>query len=185
MCPDGETLSAYLDGEIEEPWSRTIHKHIESCGQCRQRLQTLQRINHILLEDSSPDYLESMEKVKRRIQITQVAENSARVSFWKRKVTFPIPVAVAAIAAIVFFGFYFLLIQPGRSSMRLVKIKTEPSGSTEVQVAAPIEDIEQLLKSLDKNQFRREVIIQLPVDSKFSFIGKPAIMRETEFIRGK
>ena len=186
MCPNGETLSAYLDGEIGEPWNSTIRKHLETCEQCRQRLKTLQRIDHILLEDYAPDYLDSMEKVKRRIQITQVAENSSRPSLWKRKISVPVPLGIAAAALLVFvFGLYFLFFLPQRNGMRFVKIKTEPSGSTEVQVAAPIEDIEQLLKSLDKSQFSKEVIIKLPGNSKFNMVGEPAIMRETEFYRGK
>lgn len=186
MCPDGETLSAYLDGEIGEPWNSTIRSHLETCDRCRQRLKTLQRIDHILLEDYAPDYLESMEKVKRRIQITQVAENSLRIPLWKRRISIPMPlgIAVAAILVLV-FGLYFLFFMPQKNGMRFVKIKTEPSGSTEVQVAAPIEDIEQLLKSLDKSQFSKEVIIKLPGDSEFNMVGEPAIMRETEYYRGK
>jgi len=186
MCPDGETLSAYLDGEIGEPWNSTIQNHLETCERCRQRLKTLQRIDHILLEDYAPDYLESMEKVKRRIQITQVAESSIRPPIWKRKIAVPVPLGIGAVALLaVVFGLYFLFFIPQRNNMRLVRIKTEPSGSTEVQVAAPIEDIEQLLKSLDKSQFSKEVIIKLPGNSKFNMIGEPAIMRETEIYRGK
>ena len=184
MCPDEETLSAYLDGEVEEPFKSKITEHVKACVRCSGKLESLQRIKSILLEENDPEYIESMENVKRRIQISVVADNyffGRLNSFWKRKVALPVPLAVAAIVLFFIFGFFLISNIADNSGIHLMKIRTEPSGVTEVQVAAPIEDLEQLLKFIDNSNFKKEVIIKLPSQSQFLMLGKPAIVKEAEF----
>ncbi len=189
MCPEDDIISAYLDGELEPSISIKVEKHIAGCEKCQEKLKTFQRISHILLEDDSPDYLASMEKVKRRIQISQLASDrgmskeSVRSSWWYRRIEFPLPLAIAAMLLIVFLGMVLFLKIPSANSVRMMRIKKEPSGVTEVQVSAPIEDLEALLKTLDNNDFKKEVIIQLPPKSQFLMMGEPKIMREAEFTR--
>ncbi|GEM_PF-1502127 len=184
MCPDEETLSAYLDGEVEEPFKSKIAEHVKECVKCSAKLESLHRIKSILLEENDPEYIESMENVKRRIQISMVADNyffGRLNSFWKRKVVLPLPIAIAAIVLFFFVGVFLISNIPGNSGIHMMRIRTEPSGVTEVQVTAPIEDLEQLLKFIDNSNFKKEVIIKLPAQSQFLMFGEPAIVKEAEF----
>ncbi len=189
MCPEDDIISAYLDGELESTVSIKVEEHIAGCERCKEKLRAFQRISHILLEDESPDYLASMEKVKRRIQITQLASEGrrnreiAKIPWWHRKIEFPLPLAVAAMVLIVFLGFMLFFKMSSSNGVRMMRIKKEPSGITEVQVSAPIEDLEALLKTMDNSDFKKEVIIQLPPKSQFLMVGEPRIMREAEFTR--
>ncbi len=186
MCPEDDIISAYLDGELEDSISAKVEEHIAQCDRCRKKLRAFQRISHILLEDESPDYLASMEKVKRRIQISQLAsaDRAKRLPWWTRKVEFPFPLAIAAMLLIVLLGTAVFVRFPSTNrNLRMMHIKKEPSGITEVQVSAPIEDLEELLRTINNDSFKKEVIIQLPTKSQFLMIGEPQIMREAEFTR--
>ncbi len=189
MCPEDDIISAYLDGELDSSVSARVEEHIADCPRCKEKLRAFQRISHILLEDESPDYLASMEKVKRRIQISQLASEGKagrgieKNSWWHRKVEFPLPLAIAAMVLIIFLGFMVFFKMPSSNGVRMMRIKKEPSGVTEVQVSAPIEDLEALLKTMDNSDFKKEVIIQLPPKSQFLMVGEPRIMREAEFTR--
>jgi hypothetical protein len=64
-----------------------------------------------------------------------------------------------------------------------MSIKKQPSGVTEVQVAAPIEDLEQLLKSLDREPGNQQIIITLPEDTEFLQFSEPKMLRADEYSR--
>lgn len=62
-CPSGETLSRYLDGELDGDGSLRVEEHLESCPRCRQRAEELDRTGEFLLRAAAassavPDYLE-------------------------------------------------------------------------------------------------------------------------------
>lgn len=40
MCPDKELFSAYVDGEVPEPWCSRLAEHIASCEKCRNVVST-------------------------------------------------------------------------------------------------------------------------------------------------
>lgn len=40
MCPDKELFSAYVDGEVPEPWCSRLADHIASCEKCRNIVAT-------------------------------------------------------------------------------------------------------------------------------------------------
>jgi hypothetical protein len=85
---------------------------------------------------------------------------------------------------LVFLGMGGLLIFLGtRPNFPFMSIKRQPSGITEVQVAAPIDDLEQLLKSLDNESGHEQIIITLPADTEFLQFGEPKMLRADEYSR--
>jgi hypothetical protein len=123
-----------------------------------------------------------MERVWNRLKAESVSSEARMLPFFKRRVPVPLPLAAAAAVLIVLLGFSSVFLMT-RGNLRMMKIITEPSGSKEIQVAAPIEDLEVILKSLESQEFKRETIIELPENSQFFILGEPVLLRADEFTR--
>jgi len=184
MCPEEHILSAYLDGEVEPPWRPRIEDHLRDCASCRQALEEMQWVRERMRAQEGPDHRPALERFRTELSLRRGLTWPARLGFWRRKVSIPLPVAVLAAALIFLLGASLLLLQ-SRMEFRRMSIKREPSGVTEVHVAAPIEDLEVLLKALDKEMPTREIVITLPKDSRFLIMGEPKILRAADFIRSQ
>ncbi|MDC7219667.1 MAG: hypothetical protein PQJ59_06985 [Spirochaetales bacterium] len=53
MCPDKSLLSAWYDGEVEEPWKEKIDKHINECVRCRAVVEEFKKAS-LFLQDEPP-----------------------------------------------------------------------------------------------------------------------------------
>jgi hypothetical protein len=66
-----------------------------------------------------------------------------------------------------------------------MSIRHGPAGTTEVIVAAPVEDLEQLLRTLDQPSRASQLVIHLPADSQLIMVGEPQLVREADYSRGR
>ena len=181
MCPSGETLSAYLDNEVEVPWKKVIEEHLTLCLSCKHKLDEMIFIGEQLALESVPDFRASQERGRSRLaELNSIVQ----VSFWRRRVALPLPAAAAAVLLLIILGFSTLLLSM-RTDYRFMSIRTQPSGSSEVFVKAPIDDLERLLKSLELNGRRQEIIIQLPKELNFFVVGEAEMFRAAEYKRDK
>jgi len=178
MCPDKETLSAYLDGEIELPWRERLGKHIKECPACQEYLDSLRQLSGRLRADPEPDAGPSLERLKHRLAARAAYPASGRPPIWRRRITLPLPLAagVGLVILCLAVGLFAAALNL-KSSVPRMSIKKLPYGATEVEVAAPIEDLEKLLKSLDQPAFTEEIIFTLPEDSRFIMAGEPRMLR--------
>ncbi|UCF96756.1 MAG: zf-HC2 domain-containing protein [Spirochaetaceae bacterium] len=181
-CPNPDLLSAYFDGEIQSPWAERIREHIDTCERCQKAVVKLEDLRRILLADQEPAAEDSLHRTRERLQSSLSVRQWRKPPLWRARISVPLP-AVAAIL-LVFLGMGSLLIFLGtRPNFPFMSIKTQPSGITEVQVAAPIEDLEQLLKSLDKENVNQQIVITLPEDTEFLHFGEPRMLRADEYSR--
>ena len=182
-CPKPDLLSAFSDGEIESPWSERIKEHLETCPRCRLTLTQLGSLRRVLLADEEPAAQGPLERSRERLLSSQALRlRHPRRTLWRRRVSMPVP-AIGAML-VVLLGMGGLLIFLGtRPNFPFMSIKRQPSGVTEVQVAAPIEDLEQLLKSLDQEPGNQQIIITLPEDAEFLQFGEPRMLRADEYSR--
>ena len=44
MCIDSQMLSAYLDGELPEPYRTQVEEHLEHCAACRKHLEDMKAL---------------------------------------------------------------------------------------------------------------------------------------------
>ena len=183
MCPDAETLSAYFDGELAGFWAERIEQHAAQCASCRQRLHTFKDLREHLTEAQEPDYKESMDRVWRRLVISREAMANSRGPVWKRRISLPLPVVALAASVLLVLGFVVAL-NLAKGEMGMMTITTEPSGITEVQVSAPVKDLETLLRFLEKQDRKLEEVILLPKDSRFIIFGESVLLKEEEYIGG-
>jgi anti-sigma factor RsiW len=175
-CPAGDTLSAFVDGELQAPWEQAIARHAETCPACRQRVVRFQRLRERLANDVAP--------APRLSPPWQQPPRPKPVPFWKRRIALPLPAAAAAGLAILALG-VALTVVAGRADLPWMRIRHAPTGAMEVIVAAPIKDLEQLLRNLDQPPQSTGLVIQLPANSPLIMVGEPQLVREADYSRGR
>lgn len=182
-CPNPDLLSAFFDGEVQSPWSEKIQEHIETCHRCQQAFGRLDSLRRALLADAEPPVEDPLERTRERLHSLRSARlRRRRRRLWRMRISMPVP-AIAAMF-VVFLGMGGLLVfLTTRPNFPFMSIKRQPSGVTEVQVAAPIEDLEKLLKSLDQEPGNEQIIITLPEDTEFLHFGEPKMLRADEYSR--
>jgi hypothetical protein len=124
--------------------------------------------------DAEPDASAVMGRVW-----TRIVDETEHRGFWRRTVPIPMPALVGGLSVLVFLAFSLVYLA-GRGSVGRMAITTAPSGVKQVQVEAPIAELEALLKSLDSDSPSRELIIKLPADSTVSTVGEPLLLREAD-----
>jgi hypothetical protein len=183
MCPDLATLSALVDGEVEDPWKSRIERHIDQCEACRRRREELLQLVSLLREDREPDSPDSMARLGGRLAVLGL-KRAYRVPLWRKRVVVPFPTVAVAALLMFMLGMSTLMLS-FRSDYRSMSIRTQPFGTTEVKISAPIQELEQLLHALDRNASQQELLIRLPDEPKFLQIGEPQFVREADYIRGR
>ncbi len=181
MCPDREILSAWMDGELEAPWSGAVEEHLRGCAECREKLGALERTRELLQSDPEPELAGPMERVRRSVLARGLAERPA-TPFWRRKVAMPVPLAAAAMLLVMLLA-GALVLSLARGSLGLMAISRPPSGGTEIRIAAPVNDLETLLGAIDRQAASGEDVIKLPKDVVLTTVGEPRMGREDEFVR--
>ena len=182
MCPELRTLSAYLDGETPSHLSESIRSHLRGCPQCQARLERLKSVKQHLNQAEHLDDRYSKARVWARLKDSSARGPEDKDAFWRRRINLPLPLVALATGLFVLLGFALVLTVANRD-MRMMKITTEPSGITEVQVAAPIRDLEKILQYLEKQEANKESIIQLPEGSEFYVLGEPVLLRAKDMTR--
>ena len=181
MCPDFKTLSAYFDGEIDLPWAKKIEEHLLNCPKCKQKVSDFYTVSDFLGKYRDEEIYGPMERVWKKISISR--RDLKYKSIWDRKVSLPFPAAAAAACIILFFGVLsvFNFINSFRNDFGTMKITRNSYGVTEVQVEGSIQNLEDILASLEKTKFSDEVTIKLPEESEFFIVGEPVYLKSEGF----
>jgi anti-sigma factor RsiW len=183
MCPEGELLSAFFDGEVQAPWAERVEEHVRTCTRCRERLERLRRLRELLQSDPEPEYQRSLQHTWEALLSRIWRSFNRGRSFWRTRVAVPLPAAAAALFLLFALG-VLLVFATVRPSLPWMTIKREGTGVTEVQVAAPIKDLEALIRSLDSQPATEEIIITLPEESTFILMGEPRMLRAADYHGG-
>ena len=183
MCPDKQILSSFVDGELAGRWETVIEKHVFNCSRCREIVDRYHAIDKQLASLTTPNLSQSKSRVWQLLVAAREELILSTPPFWRRRISVPVPALAAAFTLVLVLGFalFFNLYRNGLSTM---KITTEPSGLTEVQVAAPIQDMERLLAALESQTGNTEVLIQLPEDSEFLVFSEPVLLKAADYRRG-
>ena len=52
MCIDLQMLSAYMDGELKEPYRTQVKEHLEHCAACRNLLENMKKLDEKIQKDT-------------------------------------------------------------------------------------------------------------------------------------
>jgi hypothetical protein len=175
-CPSRDTLSAFVDGELQDPWGQLLAGHLEACPACLETVARFRRLRELLASDPAPE--------PRLAAPSLPGRRRKAASLWKKRIELPLPAAAAAALAILALGMALALLG-GRTTQPWMRIRHAPTGATEVIVAAPIDDLEQLLRNLDQPPQTTGLVIRLPANSRLLMMGEPQLVREADLSRGR
>ena len=184
MCPDRQIISAYLDGEIEAPWNAAISEHLASCSSCQAVHARMAETRRALKDEPPVDWRAPMERVRHALRTRVPPVRLPEAPVWERKVSIPLPVAALAAAMVLFLGVTLAVTQL-RPRIGLVRITKAPAGGTEIQISAPISELETLLKSVGAEDSAREDVILLPKNVRLLPVGEPRMGKAAEFPKVK
>ena len=103
MCIDDQLLSAYLDGELQEPFRSQVEEHIGYCQACAERLEEMRRQAQDL-RDAAFDRVAleaNKDKVWQKLDGKFFQEDGKKSRF-RRKIELSLPGFITAAAAVVF-----------------------------------------------------------------------------------
>ncbi len=181
---DRRLVAAYLDGLLDANAAARVGSLLESDPAWAAELARQKRVRDLLATATAPapDTAAAGVRVWRRVAAS--AAYAPREPFWRRPLVVPFPLALGTAALVLVLGFG-LVYTAARGSVGTVRITTVPSGLKQVQIQAPLADLQQLLRSLESDASGREVIISLPDASQRFFVGEPVFLRAAEVDRSR
>jgi anti-sigma factor RsiW len=182
LKPDRGLIAALLDGTLDGPVARRVGGLTETEPAWAAELALQRRVRALLVCDPLPETVAAAGRVLLRLQASVAAPRPRPL--WQRQLSVPLPVAFGT-AALVLAMAFGLVHTSARASVGTMSITTVPSGLKQVQIQAPMSDLQQLLRSLESESAGREVIISLPESSQLFFVGEPALLRAADVDRGR
>lgn len=180
MCPEKSILSAYFDGEVDLKWSGEILKHIESCEECRLYLDELKQQSEVLQSLPTPDFTDSLQKVKMRIRARNTVSGSTR--FWERRITLPVAAAAAAIFATVLSLGVSMGTSGHENSLLAAETDKGPYSSEIVNLPGnKIDELFSMMETSSSDDFSSNSIVELPADVNLIFNGDSQLVRSAGY----
>jgi hypothetical protein len=184
MCPDRQVLSWYLDGELPSPWKEKMETHLESCAECRKRLETYRSFSSASI--GGDNIAAARDRVWNRLaaSLPEKPVKSRRLfqerdGLWNRRVTLPLPAAAAVFIVFVFFAILAL------KSRGTVRISDAPPMASAIDMdlygIAPVSDMNGVLQYLSGQDTSEFMIIRLPESRSFSSFGEPAFLKAADY----
>lgn len=176
MCPDKNLLSAYFDGELDEPFASKIAAHIAECGTCEHIVDSYSKVSSILQQAEEPEMASSYGRTREFILDRFAGLQPSPV--WKRRLLVPAPV-LAAVAVIVIglsVGLFISLSSQNETPVFDSVTRTRIEGVQFVSFDA-------ILDYLDARGNGSAFIFTLPQDAKFQFFSEPTLIKASDYKR--
>lgn len=176
MCPDRQLLSVYLDNELPSPWREKLEAHLESCVECQSSLNRYRSWSDA--SNSAVLFAESVEAAKARVWRKLSALNATELALplWRRPLTLPLPLAAAAIAALIIASGFLFRSPPAANDQTVAEIGYDQGK------AIPVSNMEDVLRYLETQDSQAEiVIIRLPESQYFNLSGQPSLVRAADY----
>ncbi len=112
MCLDDKTLSAYIDGELSEPWKTQVEEHLLHCQSCKHRFEQQKSLGRQIQAARIQDFEfeDQKERVWKYLKSNVVSEEPTR--FMKRRLYVRTPALIGVAAAFVcLFAINFFVVQ--------------------------------------------------------------------------
>ena len=103
MCIDAQMLSAYLDGELKEPYRTQVEEHLAHCPACRKHIDDMKAVGERMRAcDYKDDLLTRKKDDIFSMLDRKYFQDGRKVSFIRRRFEISMPSLVTAAAAVVF-----------------------------------------------------------------------------------
>jgi anti-sigma factor RsiW len=170
MCPEGGVLSAYLDGELEDPWRSSVEAHIALCRACASTIERLRAVRERLAREEEPDLVDAMARVRNSL-VSRLPVPSRR---W-RSVVIPAPIAALAACLVLLLGGGLVLsaLRPWETST--VRFTSSPTGIRQFEIKGNPEDVRKILAALNTDAVDSVITLDIPSDFRLAPFGEPEL----------
>ncbi len=171
MCPDRQTLSALVDGEVPSPWNEKLLRHVESCAECSRAVRDFRSLSEKLGRAGPADAEAARGAVWARL------EDASRIRrpepLWRARFSIPLPVAAAALLTFAVLSTLVISSRRENTALRLA-ISAVSEVNPALSHGASLESVLQFLEAQDA---KVSVTVQLPPGAGLEAYGKPVFMK--------
>ncbi|HUW41076.1 MAG TPA: zf-HC2 domain-containing protein [Rectinemataceae bacterium] len=198
MCPDRELLSAYVDGEVPEPWNGRLEGHIADCEACAKAVDGFRALSARIRSAGAEGFDESaaLSRMRARMEAALSARGEPALphrsaaprhsaEFWRRRVALPLPAAAAAAVAVI--ALLALTLSGSFTTLRSAAPALAAAPQTgPIQAMATAAELpppgggqtismDELLRYLESKNGQAALTIRLPSGASFDNSGTPVI----------
>ncbi len=171
MKVDSASISAYLDGEVEEPFRSSIAAIIEDDAAAASTAAMIQRLRRALPRTPSTIVEVSAARSWEALQAAALRRPSRQRI---RRVALPLPALIGTAAALVMMiGLTISALLPERPTAGDYLANAD---GVDVTIRVDGNDMEQVLQWLVDKNMLGEVDIQLP-EQQFEIVGEPVLLK--------
>jgi len=185
MCFDEQTLSAYVDGELDSSQQLIIKNHLQECSICRNNTDVIKSIdNQLKFSDGEVD---SFTKEAVWTRLAHSTSSSKGLGFWQRGfVISPSFVLSFSFLFIAILGLgIFFAVTKGNNLLVAENDSNTSFNYDQFPLDIPVDNVEKILAYFDIHDEPLEVFIQLPGSSDFIIQGEPRLLRKVDYIAGR
>ena len=195
MCPDRQIISLYCDDELPSPWKEKAETHINSCSDCRAKLEAYRSLrsdmckdypvfNNTFADTGDRVWAGLMQKIpsKQTALYTAKRGGNEHKRYFNHKIYLPFPVAAAAAAILIITA--ILAIRGLNKPVEQKYIDLMAGIESERQEVFPdSDDLSEIIRYLASRESSDYLIIQLPDSRNFTNLGEPALIRAADYSR--
>lgn len=168
MCIDLQMLSAYMDGELVEPYRTQVEEHLLHCATCRNLLHSMEALDRKVQDDSfSEEELGRNKDVIYEKLDNKLFRDKSRISIFRRRIQMSVPAMIATAAAVTFIfvgGFMLFGSNAGQTSDILPSFSVN-AGAENVRYVSNTESLdnyslEEILQYLDSKGYNVDISIK-------------------------
>lgn len=168
MCIDSQMLSAYLDGELKEPYRTQVIEHLEHCAACRKHLNDIRALSNRVRNTAFTEEELGRKKDAMLEMLDKKYFQNNKISFFRRRFEMSLPQMVTAAAAVVVIfvcGFMFFGSNPAQTDDILPSFAV-PADSQNVRLVSSksgsLDDytLEEILQYLDAKGYQVDISIK-------------------------
>ena len=184
MCYDNLTLSAYVDGELDEVESSAIGYHLKSCNKCSDKVNRFKSIRRQLEDSKQSESSFITDTVWTRIVHSTAAGRD--LDFWHRGFTLsPAFLLSVSFLFISVIGLTFILSRNKTVDFNVADNTNTVFPSDKFPLDIPADSIETVLSYFNIHDEAIEFTIQLPDPSSFAIHGDPLLLKKVDYVAGR
>ncbi len=175
MCFDRQTLSAYIDSELDNSQLLIIKEHLKMCSGCRDEANSFESIKNQLKKSDLGTNPFTKEAVWTRL--SHSTSTAKGLDFWHRAFVLSPSLKISlSFIFIAVLGVSIFLAIPQNDN--LFSIRYNSIDSEKYPMDIPVDNVEKLLAYFDIHDEPVEFFIQLPSSSDFVIQGEPRFLKK-------
>ena len=173
MCPDKETLSAFIDNELEGKVKEMVQNHINECKKCSLEVESFNSLHSLLYDELSLGRIkDAEERVWQKISPV-LKTKPKKPSIWHRRISIPVPAMAAAVLIFVsaVLSLYFI-------SFKGINNNYDPKFTFSESIIFEKEEDFRLFET----DHVLDLDLSLPETTVFMISGTPKLIREVDYL---